>query len=185
MLDLCQTPCSVFATFETEEGVNRARIYNKVPQRQFLKQEIKLEEASEPTDIIWENRHWNETQRNIKRAIVYTIIVIALTISGICIFFMTKTSLSLKFKYPKVQCSVFDIQYGVLANGTASEYSSWASDSVKEWNANIREEGDTRKVHFGGVMQCFCANQKKYGTSKDHAYHQLPREEGDAGVPIC
>ena len=31
LLNLCQTPCSVFATFETEEGVNRARIYNKVP----------------------------------------------------------------------------------------------------------------------------------------------------------
>lgn len=28
-LDKMQRPCSVFATFETEEGVARARLYNK------------------------------------------------------------------------------------------------------------------------------------------------------------
>jgi hypothetical protein len=154
LVDLCQTPCSVFATFESEEGVNRARKYNDEPQRAFLKQMIDIQEASEPTDIIWENRHWTEQQRNIKRAIVWTVILIALTISGVCIFFMTKYSLSLKFKYPKTQCSVFDQQYGVNADGTLAEsdLANWSSDSVKEWNANIREEGDTREVHFGGIM---------------------------------
>lgn len=32
-LDKCQTPCSVFVTFMDEEGVNRAKIYNKQPQK--------------------------------------------------------------------------------------------------------------------------------------------------------
>jgi len=31
LLDRCQKPCSVFATFETEEGYNRAIIYNEQP----------------------------------------------------------------------------------------------------------------------------------------------------------
>jgi hypothetical protein len=28
-LDKCQTPCSVFVSFEDEEGVNRAKVYNE------------------------------------------------------------------------------------------------------------------------------------------------------------
>jgi hypothetical protein len=31
LLDKMQTPCSIFATFESEEGVNRARDYDSVP----------------------------------------------------------------------------------------------------------------------------------------------------------
>lgn len=129
LLDLLQTPVSCFATFESEEGVNRARLYNaktldglrQFPQKLLLKQDIEIQEASEPTDIIWENRHFTPTDRNIKRAIVYTIISIALAISAVIIYVMTKRSLELKFKYPKTDCSVFDAQYGV--NSTSGKAS--------------------------------------------------------------
>jgi hypothetical protein len=48
-----QTPVSVFVTFETEEGHARATVYNDFPQDNFLLQELDLQEASEPSDIIW------------------------------------------------------------------------------------------------------------------------------------
>jgi hypothetical protein len=51
-----QTPVSLFVTFETEEGHSRACVYNDFPQAKLLGQELDLQEASEPTDIIWENR---------------------------------------------------------------------------------------------------------------------------------
>jgi len=48
---------------ETEEGYSRAKIYNEMVKKgeykffdKFLTKEIELQEASEPTDIIWENR---------------------------------------------------------------------------------------------------------------------------------
>ena len=94
--------------------------------------------------------------------VVYTVIVIALTLSGIVIFFLTKTSLGLKFKYPKTACDIFEDEYQVNSSTHIAENANiWASDSVKEWNSNIRNETDTRPIHFAGIMQCFCANQKK------------------------
>lgn len=47
---------SLFVTFETEEGHARACAYNDYPKEKILGQELDLQEASEPTDIIWENR---------------------------------------------------------------------------------------------------------------------------------
>jgi len=61
------TPCSVFMTFENEEGVNRALGYDEAieadvnlrPLKTWLgNHEIEIQPASEPSDIIWENRHF-------------------------------------------------------------------------------------------------------------------------------
>lgn len=60
-----QTPVACFMTLETEEGKCRADEYNDTVQqsdyiryRTFLGSEIDVKGASEPTDIIWENRHY-------------------------------------------------------------------------------------------------------------------------------
>jgi len=55
-------------TFETEEGVNRALGYKEAVEADPVKFEsiskwigvhdIEIQEASEPSDIIWENRHF-------------------------------------------------------------------------------------------------------------------------------
>jgi len=59
------TPCSIFMTFENEEGYQRACKYEETvaENNQFEdirlwcgNHEIDVQEASEPSDIIWENR---------------------------------------------------------------------------------------------------------------------------------
>lgn len=92
-LDKLQTPCSVFLTCETEEGFNRALKYNEtVKLKEFeqyktlLYHEIKVKEASEPSDIIWENRHLKPIQRFYKRLIIYMIIFAMLCFSFKIIF---------------------------------------------------------------------------------------------------
>ena len=60
------TPCSIFMSFECEEGVNRALQFNKTVKANpaefadlnvWLDQfQVDIKRASEPTDIIWENR---------------------------------------------------------------------------------------------------------------------------------
>jgi hypothetical protein len=110
-LDLLQTPCSVFATFESEEGVNRALKWDQEPQYKFCGQELELQAASEPTDIIWENRHFKPYQRSIKKLIVYGVIVVMLAISGAIIYKFTMVSLASKLKYPKVNCANFANEY--------------------------------------------------------------------------
>lgn len=67
-LDKMQRPVAVFVTMETEEGKSRADEYNKnimrpgfAEFRTFLGSKIDIHESSEPTDIIWENRHFSDT----------------------------------------------------------------------------------------------------------------------------
>lgn len=88
-------PCSVFMTFETEEGVNRAREYNDTvdgnDQYNDLKlwlgkHELDIQEASEPSDIIWENRHFTPKQRKCKEIQVCLILTLMLLASFIVIY---------------------------------------------------------------------------------------------------
>jgi hypothetical protein len=65
----------------------------------------------------------------------------------------------LNHKYPKVDCDIFTHAYDINEEGVAQKEDIWASDSVKEWNANIKNEKDGRPLHFTGQMQCFCQNQ--------------------------
>ena len=67
---------------------------------QFLGGEVEIEEASEPTDIIWENRAFSPSQRNIRRVIVSLIIIFMLCCSGLIIFKCSVRSQMLKARYP-------------------------------------------------------------------------------------
>ena len=98
LLDKMQRPCAAFITFETEEGHCRAVAYNNVIERYeefssfeyrlFLDRPIKIQAASEPSDIIWENRGFTVGERSAKKSIVVTIIVAMLLLSFGLIFFL-------------------------------------------------------------------------------------------------
>ena len=178
LLNKLQTPCSVFATFESEEGYNRAKKYNELPQLKFCGQELDLQEASEPTDIIWENRHFKPITRSFKRLIVYIVIVLMLAGSAAIIYRFTMISLGAKLKYPKVQCSLFDKEY----TGRSSAYEN---DAVAEFNVNNGYSKAGKPTHFTGVMQCFCAAQKLADAETDQLYYKTTDTEKANGEPIC
>jgi hypothetical protein len=107
----------VFVTFETEEGYRRACKYNDLVNKdsdiatenmvkfdKFLGKPIDLQEASEPSDIIWENREYSERERNFKRVISFLIIFSMLVASAAIIYFCSIKSLQLKTKYPHLEC---------------------------------------------------------------------------------
>jgi len=81
--------------------------------RTFLGEEIEIQPASEPTDIIWENRSFTERERNIKKGIVTLIIIGLLILSFAIIFLAKKASLAKKNQYPKVNCKEFEDNYGI------------------------------------------------------------------------
>ena len=113
-----QTPCSVFATFETEEGLQRALVYSDITncpkQQSFLGEDIEIQPASEPTDIIWENRQYEPRERNFKRVIVWIIILIMLSLSAGLIYKMTLIANGSKFMFPKVDCASTNSSYSAL-----------------------------------------------------------------------
>jgi hypothetical protein len=108
---------SCFVTFETEEGHARATVYNEYPQAKFLGQEIELQEASEPSDIIWENRQLTEHTRTFRKLIVLIFIGILLAGSGTAIYFMRVRSDQLKGRYPPTTCKKsFENRLGAPGN---------------------------------------------------------------------
>ena len=113
-LEELTTPCSAFMTFENEEGVNRALKYKETVEnddnfaelRTWLgDHKIEIEPASEPTDIIWENRHYTPMQRLKKSIIATLIILLLLFISFIMIFICSNFSVNAILKYPTVDCT--------------------------------------------------------------------------------
>ena len=59
-------PCYVFVTFQNEEGSERSKQYNSLVENDkelsdielWLGKKLEFKRASEPSDIIWENRHF-------------------------------------------------------------------------------------------------------------------------------
>lgn len=138
LLDKLQTPCSVFATFQTEEGYQRALNYNSVLETNaeeygryeyFLDQKIDIQPASEPTDIIWENRQFSEDDRTFRRVIVGITILFMLCISFSVIFVCAKASMAKKLKYPKVNCEEFASEY-------VDRLDYWEHDAISEFKIN-------------------------------------------------
>ena len=50
-------PTSAFITFESEDSANLCNMVKNSNMKLF-NQELKFKKCSEPTDIIWENRHF-------------------------------------------------------------------------------------------------------------------------------
>jgi hypothetical protein len=117
---------------ETEEGYTRACSYTETVQdefqcyNKFLGQEIDLQDSSEPTDIIWENRSFTPQTRALKRIVVYFIIVVMLCISAAIIIKCTLESNARKFKYPQVLCSK-------IADSYKGDLDLWMEDAANEF----------------------------------------------------
>ena len=90
----------------------------------FLGGEIEIQEASEPSDIIWENRQFKPWQRTYKRIVVYFIIVVMLALSAAIIFKCTLSANAKKLKYPVVTCSDFKTEYASYGD------SVWKKDAM-------------------------------------------------------
>lgn len=111
-------PVTAFISFMSEEGLNRATSYldivESVPALKkegydtFLGQPVDIEEASEPTDIIWENRHFTNVYRFNMSIIVITIVGILLFISFSTIFVLAKASAKILAVYPPMNCPPID-----------------------------------------------------------------------------
>jgi len=65
---------------------------------------MKFREASEPTDIIWENRIYSPTDYFFRNLIAWFVIALLLACSFAFIFKVARTSASISREFPKVDC---------------------------------------------------------------------------------
>lgn len=141
--------------------------------------EIEIQEASEPTDIIWENRQFKPRQRTLKRLVVYFVIVIMLAISATIIYICTISANAAKFKYPVVQCDTIAAEYTNMPTGT------WLKDAVAEYVTNIEYTAEKKNTHFTGAMQCYCAAQKTAGADYEGNYTATLVNGTSVTEPMC
>ena len=142
-----------------EEGYSRACVYmeaidedgnnsqEKMHQyNQFLGGEIEIGEASEPTDIIWQNRAFTSSQRNIRRVIVYLIIILMLCCSGYIIFTLSVQSQMLKARYPLNVSECDKIKKKQFENDEAEFFRA----AKEEFEANYPKQIEGDKTNYLG-----------------------------------
>jgi len=178
------TPCSVFMTFATEEGVNRALAYDEAIKNDenlaHLKHwvgehEIEVQAASEPSDIIWENRHFTPNQRMKKSIVVYLIITILLLASFVVIFIFSNISAAALAKYPVIaDCSAQLVNYDDPA---FMQSAAWL-----EYRTNSALEASGKAVAYTGYVQCFCDDRAAAGDETDALYKA---SETTKELPVC
>lgn len=134
-------------------------------------------ESTEPTNIIWENRHFT-AQDYIKRTvIVFGIIFFLLCVSLALIFFCKMLAIEKANKYPAVDCDdVADLYtYDKMGSYAYREYKSFYDIAKGE-----------ESVPFTGVLQCHCEHVSKTVGSGSGLINYLEFDKNNEnGVKIC
>ena len=73
---------------------------------------MEFKQASEPTDIIWENRIYTKTDYFFRELVAFTIIGILLFGSFAFIYKVARTSAEIAREFPKVDCQAIETTYG-------------------------------------------------------------------------
>mmetsp|Transcript_41367 Transcript_41367/g.54398 ORF Transcript_41367/g.54398 Transcript_41367/m.54398 type:complete len:130 (-) Transcript_41367:1714-2103(-) len=107
------TPVSVFMTFQCEEGVNRALSYSEAIEaddslshlRTWLGDHLlDIKKASEPSDIIWENRHFTEADKLRQKLTNVILICLILAASFSVVYLCASYSLQSLYTFPEANC---------------------------------------------------------------------------------
>ena len=163
-------------TFETEEGVNRALNYDDAIEADWdnlghLKKwlgehEIEIQPASEPSDIIWENRHFTPMDRKKKECIVWTILAFMLFGSFIVIYICESYSNSLLALYPPMLPADCEKLSGY------DDPDLFLKSAIFEFRSNSAMAELGRDVSYAGYVQCFCDAKALEGDAPDTMYHE-------------
>lgn len=117
--------------------------------------ELFLVESTEPTNIIWENRHFTPQDYAKRTTIVLFAIFGLIMVSFIIIFVCKMYAITTSNKYPDVNCTNIQNIY----NTSSTSFESYA---YREWLGYYHPEqvdfGGEGKQPLSGVLQCFCKN---------------------------
>ena len=115
---------------------------------------MRFKEASEPTDIIWENRHFTTFDYCKRGLIAGIIILILLGGSFVVIYYVSAASEKVSKVFPSaINCDLVDKTYGA----------SLETYAIKDFEF-IKDNKDQQS---SGTLKCFCDQQcSDYGISE-------------------
>eukprot|EP00353_Schmidingerella_taraikaensis_P001871 CAMPEP_0185597970 /NCGR_PEP_ID=MMETSP0434-20130131/81705_1 /TAXON_ID=626734 ORGANISM="Favella taraikaensis, Strain Fe Narragansett Bay" /NCGR_SAMPLE_ID=MMETSP0434 /ASSEMBLY_ACC=CAM_ASM_000379 /LENGTH=156 /DNA_ID=CAMNT_0028226837 /DNA_START=1580 /DNA_END=2050 /DNA_ORIENTATION=+ len=108
------TPRVFYCTFHHEYAYHLAIEVNKKEQFSFLKEQVNIKEATEPTDIIWENRHIRKNWRTLRWMCARMIMIIFAFIGFALIIILLKNKLAVQYvsNPPGINCDNVVEVYG-------------------------------------------------------------------------
>ena len=164
--DSLTVPTAAFITFESDDSKNLALLVSNSDMR-LINQKFEFKETSEPTDIIWENRHFTNRDYIFRQLFAFVIIGILLFGSFLVIYIISAYSANLAQVFPPTDCTGIELAYGE----TLKEY------AVMDYNYIASTENEPSS----GCLQCFCQQQYKQNpdTYLTDSYGQAQ------GEPIC
>ncbi len=98
-----------FITFEEEDGSIIGQYFENKKDKlnaDFLGSDLILSESTEPTNIIWENRHWTAADLTKRTLHAFAVIALLILVSFALIFFCKQFSIAISNKYPTVDCTM-------------------------------------------------------------------------------
>ena len=128
-------------TFEEEDGKIVA-MKNQDREQKFLGQKLVFQDTSEPTDIIWENRHWTPRQIMWRAIAAWIVILILMSGSFFFIFWVSSFKAQIARVFPTVDCTNVLANYGHQIDEFA----------VDDYNFIQEHPG----MQSSGCLQCFC-----------------------------
>lgn len=102
-LDDLYQPRNFFCTFHMEYAYKKAIEMCQMP---LLGHDITIKQAVEPTDIIWENRHFRKTERRIRWVIAIIIMCVLAFLGFMLIIWLLKHKLLIQYMKspPGIEC---------------------------------------------------------------------------------
>ena len=164
--DSLTRPTSAFITFESDDSKEFA--LDNLSTEQLLYSDFRFEDASEPTDIIWENRNKTPSQIYCRQAFACTIIIAILALSFMIIFWISAYSAAMAQVFPLVDCDGVKSSY---TDETLKTYAALDFDYIKS------VEG----AQSSGTLQCFC---EEMAIEDPDNYKTASYGQKD-GKPIC
>ena len=133
-------PTSAFITFESDDSKEIA--LDNQSEDKLLGCEFRFDDASEPTDIIWENRHFTDAQYICRQLFAYVVIAVLLSGSFGIIYAISTYSAAMAKVFPPQDCEGVESAYGNLLEQYASD----------DYDYILSHEG----AQSAGTLQCFC-----------------------------
>jgi len=135
----------------------------------FNGHDILVNQATEPTDIIWENRHIRKTERRFRGLVIFSIMAILAfgTFTGIVWLLKRKLLIMYMKEPPGIDCGLVDKSFGEsITDYTRAAYKEELQWQKKDPYSNSFNDLISRQ----GTLGCFCASNENASKSDDFAY---------------
>lgn len=168
-------PVCAFIVFETAKAQDIAIEYSErchkkelglsldLPQETIFNQMPKFQTATNPTNIIWENRHIKGSKKKVRHYVGVLAISLFLALSFVLIWLLKQKQVAYVKEHSEVDCESIKAIY--WKHGDAKQKLKFA---FKEYNI-VQGRKDVGAPVLGNLA-CFCIEQENEGIPSDKEY---------------